>query len=87
MSPGEREVAHLKWKCHAMESDNIRNMNECLITLFLATIADSYKKSTKSSLIGRVNITFQEIFSQFLTEYGKFTPIDLENNRQRLYNP
>ena len=68
-----------------MENDNIRNMNECLTQLFLATISESYKKSTESALIGRVNLTFQQVFSQFISKYGKFTPIDLESNRQRMY--
>ena len=62
-------------------------MNECLIQLFLATIGESYKKSTESNLIGRINLTLQAVFKQFLIKYGKFTPIDLEANRQRMCAP
>ena len=87
MNPGEREVARLEWQAHRMENENIKNMNEALLQLFLATIGENYRKHLESSFIGRVNRTFQEIFASFLAKYGKFGPLDLQANRERMTEP
>ena len=57
------------------------NMNEALLTMFLAAIQPAYKKSTKRNLIGRVSQNFWDVFDMFLTKYGKVKPMDLKANR------
>ena len=63
MNTGQREVACLKFQAHQTESDNIKNMNEALLQVFLASIGDSCKKHLESSFIGRIDCTFQEILT------------------------
>ena len=64
MNLGERKVARLKWQAHCMESENIKNVNETLIQLFLATIGEIYKNHLEFSFIGRVNRTTSKNFSR-----------------------
>ena len=59
-------------------------MNEALIQLFNQTIGENYKKLLESSFIGQINRTFQEIFTSFLQKYGKFGPLDLQANNDRM---
>ena len=77
MNPGEREIARFEWQANRMENENIKNMNEASIQLFLQKIGENYKKQLESSFIARIDRTFQEIFSSFLKKYGKFCPLDL----------
>ena len=70
-----------------MENENIKNMNEALLQLFLATIGENYRKHLQPSFIGRVNRTFQETFASFLQKYEKFGPLDLQENRERMTEP
>ena len=39
----QRENVKLQWQAHRAKNENIRNMNEALISLFLATIKPAYK--------------------------------------------
>ena len=59
-------------------------MNEVLSTLFLAAINPAYKKHLENDMIGRTNQPFWTIFQTFLIKYGRITPMDLENNLQRM---
>ena len=70
-----------------MENENIKNMTELLTNKFLATIEDDYKKSFISDLVGQTDQTFLQIFQVFLQKYGKFEPLDIEKNLDRMKAP
>ena len=62
-------------------------MNEALISLFLSAIQPAFRKHLDHDLVGRTASNFWMIFDSFLTKYGKVTPIDLENNKDRMRDP
>ena len=79
-----RENIKLTWQAHKAENDNIRNMNEALISLFLAAIQPAYKRHLENDLVGVTRQNFWQIFSTFLDKYGRVTPIDREGNLTRM---
>ena len=80
----QRENIKLQWQAHKAENDNIRNMNEALTSLFLATIQPAYKRHLENDLVGVTQQNFWTIFSSFLDKYGRVTPIDREQNIVRM---
>ena len=58
MTPTEREHTKFAWQAHKAENENIANMNEALLTMFLAEIQLAYIKSTERDLIGQVSKKF-----------------------------
>ena len=80
----DRENIKLQWQAHRAENDNIRNMNEALTSLFLATIQPAYKRHLENDLVGVTRQNFWQIFSTFLDKYGRITPIDRELNVSRM---
>ena len=68
----------MQWQAHKAENDNIRNMNEALISLFLATIQPAYKRNLENDLVGVTQQRFWAIFESFLDKYGRVTLIDRE---------
>ena len=81
---GEREQTKINWTAHKAENNNISNMNETLCTFFLAAIEPAYKKHLENDMIGRATLPFWTVFETFLQKYGRITPMDLENNLQRM---
>ena len=81
MTPAERDHTKLTWQAQKAENENIANMNEALLTMFLVAVLPAYKKSTKRDLIGRVSQDFWDVFDMFLTKYGKVKPMDLKANQ------
>ena len=80
----QRENIKLQWQAHRAENDNIRNMNEALISLFLAAIQPAYKRHLENDLVGVTQQSFWTVFSSFLDKYGRVTPIDREQNSSRM---
>ena len=66
----QRENIKLQWQAHKAEHDNIRNMNEALISMFLSTIQSAYKRHLKNDLVGVTQQSFWTIFESFLDKYG-----------------
>ena len=58
MNPAERVHTKLAWQAQKAGNKSIANMNEALLTTFLAAIQPAYKKSTKIYLIGWVSNKF-----------------------------
>ena len=56
-------------------------MSEALSTLFLSTIGVNYKMGIESDLIGQTNCSFLQLFGIFITKYGNFGPLNLEQNK------
>ena len=79
-----RDNIKLTWQAHKAENDNIRNMNEALLTLFLAAIDPAYKRHLENDLVGVTQQNFWDVFSSFLDKYGRVTPIDHEQNLIRM---
>ena len=75
---------YLAWQVQKAEHENIANMNEALLAMFLAAIQPAFNKSTKRDLIGRVSTNFWDVFDMFLTKYAKVKPMDLKANRARM---
>ena len=84
MNAGARDRVKLEWQANIIENNNIDNMNEALILLFLTAIQPAFRKHLDHDLVGRTASNFWTIFDSFLTKYGKVTPIDLENNKDRM---
>ena len=57
----QRENIKLQWQAHKAENDNIRNMNEALISLFLSTIQSAYKRHLENDLVGVTQQSFWTI--------------------------
>ena len=75
-----RENIKLTWQAHKAENNNICNMNEALLTLFLAAIQPAYKHHLENDLVGVTQQIFWSICSSFLDKYGRVTPIDRKHN-------
>jgi hypothetical protein len=87
MNAGARDRVKLEWQANIIENNNIDNMNEALISLFLSTIEPAFRKHLDHDLVGRTASNFWTIFDSFLTKYGKVTPINLENKKDRMRAP
>lgn len=75
-----RENIKLEWQAHKAENDNIHNMTEALLTLFLDTIQPAYKRHFENDLVGVTQQSFWDAFNSFLDKYGRVTPIYCEQN-------
>ena len=63
----QQENAKLKWQAHQAKNDNICNMNEVLILLFLTTIQPVYKNHLENNLAGVKQHFFKIYLRHFLT--------------------
>ena len=84
MDATQRERAKLQWQAHKCENDNIKNMNEALLNMFLYGIDPAYKRHLDNDFVGVINGSFWNVFNGFLTKYGKVKPLDLEANTVRM---
>ena len=80
MDATQRKRAKLQWQAHKCENDNIKNMNEDPLNMFLEGIDPAYKRHLDNDFVGVINGSFWNVFNGFLTEYEKFKPLDLEAN-------
>ena len=74
----------LTWQAHKAKNDNIQNMNQALLTLFLVSIEPAYKRHLENNLVDVTQQNFWDVFSSFLDKYGRVTPIDREQNIIRM---
>ena len=84
MDATQREQAKLQWQAHKCENDNIKNMNEALLNMFLEGTDPDYKRHLDNNFVGAINSNFWNVFNGFLTKYGKFKPLDMEANTVRM---
>ena len=80
MDATQREREKLQWQSHKCKNNNIKNMNESLLNMFLDVIDPAYKRHLNNDFVGVINGSFGNVFNGSLTKYGKFKPLDLEAN-------
>ena len=86
MGPAKRYRTKLQWQAHKAKNENIRNMNEALTGLFLATIFSEFKRHLDNDLVGITTQLFWTIFQSFLDRYSQVTIYDIQENCKRMEN-
>ena len=71
MDATQRKRRKLQWQAHKCKNDNIKNMNEALLNMFLEEIYPAYKRHLDNNFVGVINGSFWNVFNGFLTKYGK----------------
>ena len=87
MDATQREQAKLQWQSHKCENDNINNMNEALLNMFLEVIDPAYKRHLDNDFVGVINGSFWNVFNGFLnhgvecSKHSKKIQVQLQNYR------
>jgi len=61
-----------------------KNMNKSLTEEFLSLVPQLYTKEFKSARLGNPNLSFRDVFQQFLTLYGESDENDRKTNKDRM---
>ena len=65
MDATQSERAKLQWQAHKYENNNIKNMNESLLNMFLDGIDPAYKRHLDNDFVGVINGSFWSVSMAF----------------------
>ena len=82
-----RELINLQYKEERRIYDQHTNMDDALKSQIIDSIQETYINALRNKYTGYLGVTTRDLIDHLLDRYGKITPADIEDCKQRLQAP